>query len=86
MFEYLKYLPLLGVAAKHPDLIQLFNRLLGEVQPAIPEIQQAVAEIEAILRNANRRQPNGNIKTKPEHGNGRRRGRRNRRKLHTATG
>ena len=25
MFEYLKFLPLLGVAAKHPDLIQLFK-------------------------------------------------------------
>jgi len=79
MFEYLKFLPLLGVAAKHPDLIQLFNKLLGEVQPAIPEIQQAVAEIEAILRNANRRTSNVTDKTKPEHGNGRRRSRRSRR-------
>ncbi len=97
MFEYLKYLPLLQVAAKHPELVGLFNRLLAEVpgvtttvnkiasmvQPSIPEIQQAIAEVEAILQNIySARKVTGEIpdvefykeKPKPRRGGGKRRG------------
>jgi hypothetical protein len=96
MFEYLKFLPLLQVAAKHPGLVQLFSRLLTEVpevlaaankltamvEPSLPELQQAIAEAEAILQNIyspSRRSAFDVDKTKP--GSGRRK-RRNRR-VHT---
>ena len=52
-FEMLKYLPLLGVIGKHPNLIDLFNQIADLVQPHVDEIQQAVNEAEAILQKLN---------------------------------
>jgi len=53
MMEYLKYLPLLKVLADHPALVALFQQLSTAVGPHIPEINQALAEAEAILQRAN---------------------------------
>lgn len=50
MFEYLKYLPLMQVASDHPKLVEAFNQIMTIVQPLIPEIEQAVDEAEAIIR------------------------------------
>jgi hypothetical protein len=50
MMDYLKYLPLLQVAANHPNLVALFNQIATTVQPHIPEIESALAEAEAIIQ------------------------------------
>jgi hypothetical protein len=49
LMDALKYLPLLEVIAKHPTLVQAFTKIAAEVQPLIPEINQALIEAEAIL-------------------------------------
>jgi hypothetical protein len=57
MLEYLKYLPLLQVASNHPNLVQLFNQLSQLVAPHMAEIQKAVAEAEALIRQIDPPQP-----------------------------
>lgn len=50
MLEYLKYLPLTQLVARHPKLVALVNQLISEVTPHLPEIQQVIAEAEGMLR------------------------------------
>ncbi len=50
MMQYLKYLPLLQVASNHPTLVQLFNQISELVKPHVAEIEQAVSEAEALIR------------------------------------
>ena len=92
MFEYLKFLPLLQVLAKHPGLVNrlltqmpemmvLANKLEAMIQPSLPEIQQAIAEVEAILQQiySSRRSATNADKTKPVNGRRKRRRRHARR-------
>ena len=51
--DYLKYLPLLGIAGAHPQLVILFNQIATMVQPHVPEIEQAINEVEAMLKRIN---------------------------------
>jgi hypothetical protein len=53
MMEYLKYLPLLGLLAKHPTIVGMAQQILTEVQPHIPEINQFAAELETELQQIN---------------------------------
>jgi hypothetical protein len=50
MLEYLKYLPLLQIASNHPNMVTLFNQIAAIVQPHMTEIEQTIAEAEAMLQ------------------------------------
>ncbi len=57
MMEYLKYLPLLSIIARHPHSVQALQDSIPDVEriaqrfaPFQDDVQQLLAELEAVLR------------------------------------
>ena len=57
MMEYLKYLPLLSILARHPKVVQALQDSIPDVekiaarfQPIAVEAQQAISEFETAIR------------------------------------
>ena len=57
MLEYLKYLPLLAIVAKHPNVVKAISDSIPDIEkiaarfnPIAAESQQAINELETALR------------------------------------
>jgi hypothetical protein len=50
MLQYLKYLPLLSILAKHPNVVKAISDSIPDIEKIAAETQQAITEFETAIR------------------------------------